>query len=104
MFEGKEELEKLMDELKLDMEFMQAGTLPDSMSTRSLHYPMKNPRSDLGVSTFRRMSTYRPKTVVFTDEEIQHLATLVDRKKLLKDARPVVRIRPPMQNPYRSDK
>jgi len=101
MFEGKEELEKLMDELKLDMEF---SKLPDSMSTRSLHYPMKDPRSDLGVSTFRRMSTYRPKTVVFSDEEINHLATLVDRKKLLKEARPIVRIRPPMQNPYHSDK
>lgn len=104
MFEGKEELEKLMDELKLDMEFLADNKLPDSTSTRSLHFPMKDPRSDLGRSTFRRISTLRTKTVVFTDEEIKHLATRVDRKKLLKEARPVVRVRPPMLNPYSSDK
>ena len=103
MFNCKEDLEKLMDELKKDLEYI-GGEKGDSEGLRSLRYPLKSAETnDLSRSTFRRISSLHHKTVVHTEAEIQELATLVDRKKLKQIRTPVVRIRPPMQNPYSND-
>ena len=91
-----------MDEVKLDIDHLNALHHPDAKSARTVRVAMKVTDSALARSTFRRVSSLKVKSTSFSVKEVQQLALVVDRKKLLKEAaKPVQKIRSPMEFPYK---